>query len=427
MRTRKILLLCGVLFISGAFAALSLTWGQEASPAPATKPATLSVPLAITAPVDRTPRDLARLSPLQRQMYLSAQSGADWLRRANRADGRFLAGYVPALKTPLEGDHYLRQAAAAFALARAAAFLGDQRLTAIARQAVLTLLLDTATDATEPQVRHTALPSVVVNRLASAGLLVLAINELPAPGVDVLEQSEQLCAFIRKQQMEDGSLRCTDAAGQTEVDPDAIHYYPGEALYGLMRSQRYRPAAWKTDTVRRALPFYQKWWRTHQTLALIPWQTAAYAEAYLLTSEKPFADFVTEMNDWICDKQYQQLDPRHPLWIGGFMEWSDGRALSVAPQINTAYFAEGLAEACRLTRRSGDVARYQSYRDTLERALQFLATLQYTEGNTQHYADWYRPALLGAFHASHQDGNLRLDYSQHAVCAMLRYLEVTGE
>jgi hypothetical protein len=360
-------------------------------------------------------------------MYLSAQSGADWLRRANRADGRFLAGYVPALKTPLEGDHYLRQAAAAFALARAAAFLGDQRLTAIARQAVLTLLLDTAPDATEPQVRHTSLPSVVVNRLASAGLLVLAINELPAPGDDVLEQSEQLCAFIRKQQAEDGSLCCTDAAGQAEVDPEAINYYPGEALYGLMRSQRYRPAAWKTQVVRRALHFYQKWWRAHQTMALIPWQTAAYAEAYLLTSEKPFADFVAELNDWICDKQYQQLDPRHPLWVGGFMEWSDGRALSVPPQVNTAYFAEGLAEACRLTRKSGDVARYQSYRETLERTLQFLATLQYTEGNTQHYADWYRPALLGGFHASHQDGNLRLDYGQHAVCAMVRYLEVTGD
>jgi hypothetical protein len=124
MRTRKILFLCGVLFSSGAFAALSLTWGQEAPPGSASKPATSSVPLAIPAPVERAPRDLARLSALQRQMYLSAQSGADWLRRANRADGRFLAGYVPALKTPLEGDHYLRQAAAAFALARAAAFFG---------------------------------------------------------------------------------------------------------------------------------------------------------------------------------------------------------------------------------------------------------------------------------------------------------------
>src|ERR1700730_7471435 len=56
------------------------------------------------------------LSLLERQMELSARAGADWLCRANRPDGRFVYGYVPALKMVLEGDHYLRQAGAAVAL-----------------------------------------------------------------------------------------------------------------------------------------------------------------------------------------------------------------------------------------------------------------------------------------------------------------------
>jgi len=81
------------------------------------------------------------------------------------------------------------------------------------------------------------------------------------------------------------------------------------------------------------------------------------------------------------------------------------------------------AEACRTAREMGDVARHGRYRDALERCLQFLATLQYTEGNTQHFADWYRPRLVGAFHATHQDGNLRIDYTQHAVGALVLYLE----
>jgi hypothetical protein len=59
--------------------------------------------------------------------------------------------------------------------------------------------------------------------------------------------------------------------------------------------------------------------------------------------------------------------------------------------------------------------------------LQFLITLQYTEANTQHFADWYRPAMLGAFHASHQDGTLRIDYTQHAVCALIQYLSSVVE
>jgi hypothetical protein len=243
----------------------------------------------------------------------------------------------------------------------------------------------------------------------------------------VLEQSEQLCAFIRRQQAMDGSLGCEDSDAQLEADPEAMNYYPGEALYGLMRSQRHRPADWKLEVVRRALLYYQTWWRGHKTMAMIPWQTAAYTEAYVLTREQPFADFVTEMNDWICGLQYQQLDPRHPLWMGGFMNWPDGKALATAPQISSANYAEGLAEACRLTGRTGDVARYHRYREALERSLQFLTTLQYNDGNTQHYADWYRPVLLGAFHLSHQDGNLRIDYTQHALSALVQYLVGSGE
>ena len=355
-------------------------------------------------------------------MYLSARRGADWLCRANQSDGRFIQGYLPALKAPLEGDHYLRQAGAAFALARAAHFLNQEHYAAVARQAILTLLLETTTDPHDPRERYTTLPPVLINRLGAGALLILAINELPSPGEDLLEQSEQLCTFIRKQQGTDGALSYSDPKGEGEVDPEGINSYPGEALYALMRSQQYRPAAWKTEVVRKALAYHRSWWRGHKTMALIPWQTAAYSEAYLLTKEQDFAEFVTEMTDWLCGFQYVQLDPQHPLWIGGFRETPSGQPFAGAPQITSGCYAEGLAEACRVVRQVGDSTRSSQYREALERCLQFLTTLQYTEANTQHFADWYRPVLVGAFHASHQDGNLRIDYTQHAVSALVQYL-----
>jgi hypothetical protein len=194
-----------------------------------------------------------------------------------------------------------------------------------------------------------------------------------------------------------------------------------------MCSQRHRPAPWKTEVVRKAMPFYRQHWRAHKSMTLIPSHTAAYAEAYRLTKEAAFADVVHEMNDWLCDLQNVQLDPRHPLWTGGFMDWADGRPMPVPPQVTSASYAESLADACRVAHQAGDVARHQRYRETLERCLQFLSTLQYTEANTQHFADWYRPVLVGAFHASHQDGNLRIDYTAHGVCAMLKYLAFVVE
>jgi hypothetical protein len=382
-------------------------------------------------------------------MYWSAVRGANWLYQMNERDGHFfsasnpdlgsspyalpkrgreehfLSGVRPSLRMVLEGDHYLRQAGAAFALARAARFTGEERFAVRASQAILLLLEDTVTDPKDPQVRHTALPSGVVNRLAAAGLLVLVINELPAPKEDLLEKSEQLCNYIRAQQQSDGSLCYTDNPTDTKaaaVDPEGVDSYPGPALYGLIRSQQYRPAAWKLDVLRKAVAFYRPWWQGHKNPDFVPWQTAAYTEAYLLTKEQVFADCVYEMNDWLCGLQYDQLDPRRPLWYGGFQGWANGKPVEAAPQVGTAFYAQSLAEACRLARATADVPRHRRYSAALECGLQFVTTLQYTEGNTQHFADWYRPYLVGGFHASHQDGNLGIDYTQHAVSALVQYL-----
>jgi hypothetical protein len=422
MRTWLLRLSC-VLILAGGGVALSLSFGQDREPAPPTGAQ------AAPAPASRSKRDLTKVSFFQRQLYLSAQRGMEWLQRVNRLDGRFVNGLVPDLRKPLEGDHYLRQAGAAFALARAARFFGDEHATALARQAVLTLLLDTTKDAQNPQVRRTVFPSAVVSQLGAAGLLVATIHELPAPADDLLAQSEELCAYIRQQQRPDGALTDADlpAGGNAAGAAENNAYHAGLALYGLLRSQQHKPAPWKLDIVRKARSYYQTTWKANKHLAPVPAHTAAYAEAYLLTHEQPFADYVTEMSDWLCTLQYEQIDPRQVHWHGGFMSWADGRPALVAPGISSASCAEGLAEACRVARAVGDVQRHPRYVQALERCLKFLTTLQYTEANAQHFAEWFRPEILGGFYASHQDGTLRIDYTQHAVCALVQYLACVAD
>jgi hypothetical protein len=414
--------LVGALTVSaGVAVALSLGRGQEqAGPTPAPR-----------APAPGPAVPLEKLTPLHKEMYLSAQAGAEWLQRAHSGEGLFAYGFVPDLNVRLEGDHYLRQAGAAFALARAARFLKSDRYAVKARQAVVTLLMDTAEDPKQPGVRTTTLPSLLLNRLATAGLLVQAINELPDPADDLLRQSEQLCTYIRRQQQADGSFALGDTTQEIQAlrkaDPDAANYYPGEALYGLMLSQRHRPAAWKTEAVRKARGYYLPAWRAHKSVSFVPWHTAAYTEAFLLTKDTAFADAVAEMNNWLCELQYLQLDRRHPLWFGGFMSWADGKPVPAAPDAGCGSAVGSLAEACRVARQRGDLSRHRRYQEGLEHGLRFLATLQYTQANTQHFADWYRTVLLGGFHASHQDGTLRIDYTQHAVCALVQYLRYEAQ
>lgn len=433
MRNKTLICLALALALA-AFVSFSLSRGQDrgagAQPVSGSSPQAPPAPVAAVGAAPATaPRDFSRLTDLQKQMPFCARRGAEWLYRMNEVKGRFVYGYVPALRVPLDGDHFLCQAGATFALARAARFTHEDRYAVRATQAILALLEDTTTDKGDPQVRFTALPPSAINRLGAAGLLVLAAHELPAPQADLLEKAEQLCNYIRRQARTDGSLACSEAGEDGRVpadDPEAILTNPGVAVYGLIRSNKLRPAPWKLETARKAVAFYRTWWKAHKDPAFVPWQTAAAAELYLATKEPAYAEFVTEMNDYLCGLQYDQIDPRRQLWYGGFMGWSDGRPTETAPQVGSAAYAESLAAACQVTRDQADVTRYERYSAAFERCFQFLITLQYTDANTDHFAPWYREKMIGGFHASHQDGNLRIDYTQHAVSAIVQYLDLVA-
>jgi hypothetical protein len=417
MRTR---LLALALVVTAASVTFSLIRGQApTTPPPAPAPAPV-VEAPAKPPTALAPKpDLSRLTKLQQQVLLTAQRGADWLFRMHGVKGRFLPGYIPALKQPMESDSYQRQAAAAAALARAARLCGEERFAARATQAVLALLEDTAPDPGDSLSRYTTLPPASVNRLGAVGQLVLAIHELPAPQKDLLDRAEEMTRYLSRQANPDGTLRYQEA----KAPDDGANHHPGVALAALARSHRARPAAWKLDAVRKAMPAYRAWWKAHRSVDFVPAQTAAYADAYSASRDKALADFVFEMNDWVCELQYTRIDPRRMNWFGGFRGWGDGGPVETEPTASCAALAGSLVEACRVAREAGDVERHQRYGEAAERCLQFLATLQYTEGGTQHFADWFRPQLVGGFHASHQDGNLRLDHTQLAVMTMLGYLE----
>src|SRR5262249_1876784 len=142
--------------------------------------------------------------------------------------------------------------------------------------------------------------------------------------------------------------------------------------------------------------------------------------------DKLFSELALEMADWLCTLQIG-LDPKNLHWQGGFAGWQNGRVTPQEPTNETALLALGLAQACSAARQMGGNERFGRYRGSVERGLQFVIVLQYNSANSRHFAEWYQPQLFGAFFASPQDGNTRLDYAQHAVCAMCQYLDQVAE
>jgi hypothetical protein len=385
--------------------------------------------LASPALLRAQPRDPAKLPDVAQPIFFSAYRAMEWLKLKNRPDGRFVYGFQPALRVALDGDNFLSQAGATFALARSSRYYRDERGATIARQAALALLNQETVLDKDGATRYTAAPPQGLDRLAAHGLLISAIHELATPGKELLEQADQLCNYLRTTQRPDGSLVVSEGSTLLKSgseEHDAMQ--AGWALQAIIRSHKRQPAPWKLEMLKQARVHYMKQWEANKNSAMIHTHAPAYAEAFVLTKDAAYAGAVFTMNEWLIGLQYrEEFDASRKHWTGGFPRYVNGKPQQTPPDIWSSLAAESLAEACRVAKLQGDLARAQRYERALLLNLRFVLSLQYTRYKTEHFAEKFRPEILGAFHASHQDGNVRLDYTQHPLCAMVQYLDVVIE
>lgn len=357
--------------------------------------------------------------------------GASWMAKMHQPHGRFLHGYDPALRQPVSGEHDLKQAQAALAMAQAARFGGEKQHAVVARQAILALLASTSAPPSDPNCRVPVQVSFLCNRVGFAATLALAIYELPGAEEKLIDDAERLCAFLRGQLRADGSVHYTDGPNDvpTRIDPAGVNEYPGLALHALAVSARVRPAEWKKEAVKRGVAHYRAVFRARPHPMLAATLTPAACELYLQTKLNDAADAAFEMNDWLCGLQIGPTDPRTPQWAGGFRAVVNGQAANdPPPAADTGLYVQALACAYHLTRVTGDLMREGKYLPAIQSAANFLCGLQYLEVNTRHFENNYRVAMLiGGFHLTPTDGGLRTDATARAITGLLRYLSSGAE
>jgi hypothetical protein len=402
-------------------------------PAPPVPPggvAPLAPPLPLAAPKLDVP--LAQFEPLTafpvatQFAVAGAVRGSGWVAKAQQPNGRFVHGYNPALRQPLAGDHDLKQARAALALAQAAKFAGDDKLAATANQAVLTLLAATKVPADAPNCRIPVNASLVCNRVGFAATLALAIYELPAPGAKLLEDAERLCEFLRRALRTDGSVHYTDGATDVpaQVDPAGANEYPGLALQALALSNRLAPAEWKKDAVKRGVTHYHLRFRAHPHPLLAATVLPAAADLYAQTKLNEMASAGFEMGDWLIAQQIGPTDAKLPHGAGGFRAHENGKPTDAQPTASdTGLCVQGLACAFRLSQLAADATREGKYKPALVGAVEFLCGLQFVETNTRHFENTFRAnVLIGGFHHTPTDGTLYTDGTATAITGLLQFL-----
>jgi len=225
---------------------------------------------------------------------------------------------------------------------------------------------------------------------------------------DSIAIMESLAEGILRQQREDGSFKShfgSDKAGGEK-------YYPGEAMLALASLYREIPDARYLEAVKKAFPYYRDYWRNNKNTAMVPWHTRADRILFEETGDRQYADFIFEMTDWIIDR-YQVKESPYFDEIGGMPKGD--------PDFTTYVYMEGVTDAYAVALKAGDMARAAKYRDSVREGIRFTLQGQFTPENSFFVKNKKR--VVGGFRKSLTSTDIRIDYLQHAIFALLKALE----
>jgi hypothetical protein len=392
--------------------------GRPAPTAPVTQPVSpaAGVQQQAVAPIGRFQNPSAYPQETAAAVT-SVRAAADWLWRMNQANGRFFPGLNPATRSPLDADHDLRQALATVALADAARFTGDDRLTARAVQSVMSLLTLTKPDL-GPGCRVPTMPGERCNPVAFAATVALAVYKLPTADPALASSADQLCGFLRKQCQPNGAI-----GGDEKSDAESQLLAPGLAIQALTANLRAKPEAATRDCLTRAVAFYRTAFKTQPHPLLAAGLLPGCVEFALVAGKNPTATaFAFELADWLCQCQYTRGDSTNPAWAGGF------KGCGPTPGSESAVVAGAMASAAKLTRHVPDLARFGKYRQAAIDGLTFARSLQFTDENADHFEANYRSRFLtGGVHLTPADGTVRIDATAALVTGQLMFLESGAE
>jgi len=375
------------------------------------RPGTIVTPDSLTA-------DTARRGALAAARYLA---------RSTDSEGRFRYLVEAPTNRDLPGYDWPRHAGATLFLAEAAAASGGDPDLGFAALRAAGYLRDSAL------VRCGPLRCVGGGSVADAGstaLALLAFAEIARTGLDPAYAPVvgDLAAFLRSQQRPDGELMHEyDRAAGRPIDVQLL-YFTGEAALALSRAHALLRDPRDLDAASRALShlvhgawsFFGSryyWGEEH-------WTCEAAADLWDRAPSQDALDFCLGWAAYNRKLMYGARDA--PLDVDG----AYGVGPVVTPRLTPAGSrSEATLATLDMARRAG---RPQEQLDALDRSLRrSLALLlrQQLALSTSFYPSYLMAepqAVDGAVPGSEVDWTLRIDYSQHAGNALLRWAEAAS-
>ncbi len=350
---------------------------------------------------------------LERSMRL----GADWIVNMQEHHGRFKYWYDPVSNkfSKESDDNFLRQAGTSFSLALVYEMTGEPRYLEAARESIRYLLTFTESLDTD-KAYFLFRKKSKLGGISLPMLTMLKIRQLTGTTEydAILPKLANMILFLQEK-YSTGQYKSTYVyRGDYEYEKSSgweSKIYPGEALYALAGMyQAFGDPRYK-ESMDWALDFYYgEKWKSH---AFLPWTISAFASLYEQTGEQRYADYVFFLGDQLLTKQ--NVDYNDEAY-GSFHR---------KPSANTGGYMEGLGDAIRVARLTGDERRLRVYQERAKMGYRWLFELQYGESEA---AAVERPSMTrGGFRKTLNDSQLRIDNTQHAISSFAKGLHSVYE
>jgi hypothetical protein len=348
------------------------------------------------------------------------RGGGRYLTAAVDGNGRFVYSYLPKTDSVSSGYNILRHAGTAYAMLDLYSHTGDEELLGAADRAIRYMMT---------QVRlcpvGTGLENCLIEeeraKLGGNGLAVLALTYyMHATGDQaLLEDAQSMARWMLSLQAESGEFTTHIMEYSTGQDTGSVsEYYPGEAIYALANLYLLDG----NEEWLRAAQNGARWLANDRIAGKAPgdvthdhWLLLGLDVIQHISPDPVYYDASMAIANAII--QSQNIDPEYPDWFGGFYR--------PPSSTSNATRTEGLMAAYRVAQDFGTPEQAERILQAAKNSISFQLATQFYPESAMYLTDPQR--VLGGFHRDLTNFEIRNDYVQHNISAILALLRALTE
>ncbi len=346
--------------------------------------------------------------------------GVGYLERSVNPSGRFDYSYQADTDKVNSGYNILRHCGTLYSMLEVYEISRDDEILGKAKSAIEYLLKQIKEDDTGG-IRVALVEEGGSVKLGGNALAIIALAKYTEVTGDkaylpVMIRLGKWMQVIQKPEGKFGIHKMAYPSGK--VSSFISSYYPGEAILSLVRLYSLDKDPLWLDIAEGAAKYLitiRDGKRTDSQLPHDHWLLYALNELYRYRRNPLYVSHSFRIADAIMSKQ--NTASRYPDWEGGYY-----RPPGSTP---TATRTEGLCAAYSLAQYTGKTEKRAEYLSAIQKGVTFQLNTQIGEENAWYFPDPMRS--LGGFRKSLTDGEIRIDYVQHNLSALIGLFRIMKE